>query len=268
MNDTLKDIKNFFKNVSQEYVIEDNGSGVYPELISINDSESFVMEQYRQIAASLQKIRKEKGSKLFLFTSPQPQDGKTTTVSNLAVVLSKEFGKKVLIVDADLRRPRIHKFFNKKNENGLAEVLKKEEDILDYITETDIENLSLLLAGKNIPSNFLSDENLRHNLLRIKHEYDYVLVDSAPILKVTDAAVLGHIVDNVILIVRAQNTPSKLIKEAYELLKSHGSEPSHSVLVNHSHFVDLYNYCVNPHYRNYYSDYYSSYSSKSDDSEE
>ena len=260
MKDYYKNIKNFFKNISQEYIIDDlTNETKSPELVAENDPNSFIVEQYRNIAFGIRKLRKQNGSKVFLFTSPQPQDGKTTTVANLGVVLAKDFNKKVLIIDGDLRRPNIHKIFQKSNKIGFADMLLEKDLNTDYIVDSEIKNLSLLLAGRYSPENFLGNDEIKNIINKLKYEYDFVLIDSAPILKVTDATVLGQYVDATILVIKAQNTPSKLIKEAKQLLKNHEVNPVASILVNHCHLVDLYSYCVNPHYRNYYSNYYEAY---------
>jgi capsular exopolysaccharide synthesis family protein len=263
----LSNIFRFFKNISQEYQIVPSKNSDFSELlISYNDPNSYISEQYRSLASYLLRSPQLKHSKSFLFTSPQPRDGKSTTVSNLGIVLARDFGKKILLIDADLYRPTLHSLFNKENENGLAEVLLGSSELLNSPIKI-MPNLDLMRAGKYSPeitTLITTEDNLSEKPQPLIDKYDLVLFDTPPILKVSDAGVFASVADKLLLVVRAQSTPQDLIVSAKEALISHNVMPAGVVLVNHRRAMDLYNYTVNSHYRDYYSDFYKGYSKKPD----
>ena len=243
----------FFSNISQNYIVNDTSELEYPaELIMANDPESFISEQYLMIANNIAKISKKTSSKTFLFTSAQAKDGKTTTLVNVAVGLATKFKKKVLLVDTDYRRPGLKRFF-------LNNESKDSEELLEMTTETDFENLFYLPVNNKFNLEFLSEEDINSNVRELKYEFDFVLFDTAPVLKVADAASLAPFVDRSVLIVRASQTSGELVNDTINSLNL-SEDKLTTILVNHKTRVDLYSYFVNPHYRNnYYNRYYEPY---------
>lgn len=182
------------------------------ELITWQHSPSFIAEAFRTVLTSILFIGENGSSpRMIVFTSAAAGDGKTTTVSNLGIALS-EIGRRVLIIDADLRRPRQHKIFDVPNETGLSTLLKSQsadpDAWIDTVQETKIPGLWLLPSGPatQAAANLLYSPRLTELLSRVKREYDMILIDSPPVLQMTDARVLGRMVDAAILVARAERT--------------------------------------------------------------
>jgi receptor protein-tyrosine kinase len=149
---------------------------------------------------------------VILFTSPAPGDGKTTITANLAIALA-QCNKRVLLIDGDLRRPRLHKVFNVARRPGLSDLLrevapfgKEIEGIIP--SPLSIPNLYLLTSGELIVPNapLLSTERLPALIARLRSEYDIVLIDATPVLQGPDARLLGRLADGVIMVVRSRKT--------------------------------------------------------------
>ena len=182
------------------------------ELITWQRSPSFVAEAFRTVLTSI-LFTGENGSspRMLVFTSAASGDGKTTVVSNLGIALA-EIGRKVLIIDADLRRPRQHKIFDVPNEAGLSTLLKSHDSEPEawagLVQETKVPGLSVFPSGPatQAAANLLYSPRLTELLARVKKEYDMVLIDTPPMLQMTDARVLGRMTDAVIMVARAEQT--------------------------------------------------------------
>lgn len=182
------------------------------ELITWERSPSFIAEAFRTVLTSILFIGENGSSpRVLVFTSAAAGDGKTTVVSNLGIALA-EIGRKVLIVDADLRRPRQHKIFDVPNEAGLSTLLKSQESASDawagLVQDTRVPGLWLLPSGPatQAAANLLYSPRLTELLAKVKREYDMVLIDTPPMLQMTDARVLGRMVDAAIIVARAERT--------------------------------------------------------------
>jgi len=158
--------------------------------------------------------------KVLLFTSPRMKDGKTTTISNLSVILANA-GSKVLLVDCDLRKPRIHKIFEIANEIGLTNVIARGQDIEKAITKfRELSNLDLITSGvlPPMPTEILSSVKMGQIIKKLKEQYDYILLDTPPILSVTDSAALSKYVDGVVIVSALDKTTYDEIKAAKRAL--------------------------------------------------
>jgi capsular exopolysaccharide synthesis family protein len=193
--------------------------------------------------------------KTILFTSGISSEGKTITVANTAIVLA-QLGHQVLVVDADLRRPACHKALRVQNGPGLTDVLAGLIDLEPAIKTTAVPNLSLLNCG-SIPPNpteLIGSKKMDETLRTLKTRYDFVLVDSPPVVPVSDAVDLSTLVDGVVLVVRGQQTPKHLAKMAVAQLNN-----SHTtilgVVLNR---IDIRSADYAEYYRYYVSDYYPS----------
>jgi succinoglycan biosynthesis transport protein ExoP len=180
--------------------------------------QSTVAEAYRSFRTSLLLSRAD-GVKSLVVTSALPLEGKTSTALNLAIVLG-QLGRRVLLVDGDLRRPRIHEILNVSNRVGLVSVLAAHTDPSKAILSTQLPNVSVLPAGPLAPdpSGLLQSEAMKRFLSTIVGNFDHVVFDSPPVLAVTDAVLLSSLTDGAILCVRAGATPREKVARARDEL--------------------------------------------------
>ncbi len=187
---------------------------------NVLDPLSLVGEQFRRLRASLSLIQKSRGIKALLVTSAGPGEGKTFAACSLAGLLAQEPGRKVLLIDADLRRPRAGKQIGMKSDpgpfQGFSEVLRGETSLIDSIAGSLDGDLFFLPSGKipTNPSELLTSAILEATLKTARSLFDWVVVDSPPVLALSDAAVMAPVCDAVLLVVQANVTPSRLVQEA------------------------------------------------------
>ena len=188
-------------------------------LISKIDANDPVAEAYRTIRYNLKYASLDKPLKSFLITSSNPKEGKTLTVANLGISFSQA-GLKVLLVDTDLRRPALHELFGKLNQAGLTLMVAGEFG-WEAIVTTGINNLSLLPSGPTPwnPGRIFESERLKELINNLNARFDLIILDSAPLLIKSDAAVLGRYVDGVIYLLEAGKTTKKAVAETIEVLK-------------------------------------------------
>jgi capsular exopolysaccharide synthesis family protein len=178
-----------------------------------------VVEQYRKAAATLHQLQLDRGIKVVMITSALAEDGKTLTASNIALTLSESFRRRVLLIDADLRRPAIHTIFGTPNTTGLNDALKAERDEKLTIFEVT-PHLSVLPSGRpnKDPMSNLSSERMRNILEEAATKFDWVLIDTPPVGILADARLLAEMVHAVVLVVGAGRTPFRAIDRAIQAL--------------------------------------------------
>jgi capsular exopolysaccharide synthesis family protein len=179
-----------------------------------------ISEQYRLIRSNILFSSVDNKITTIMITSPEPSDGKSTTASNLSVVLAQQ-GNRVLLVDADLRKPSIHFAFQTSNILGLTSILTKESDLEGTLIKTFIPNLEILTSGPIPPNpsellNSRAMEKLMHDL---STKFDYVVFDTPPVISVTDAQIIGNKCDGVVLVVASGKTHKDRALQAKELLE-------------------------------------------------
>ncbi len=211
-----------------------------------------ISEAYRVVRTNLSFSAVDEGLTSLLVSSPSPGEGKSTTAANLAVVMAQT-GKKVILIDGDLRRPVQHKFFNLPNNMGLTtSILDSQTSVLHHLQETTVPNLRLLTSGP-IPPNpaeLLNSQRMAEVLAALKKESDIVIIDTPPILTVADASILGPQVNGVVLVVETGRTRRDTLVNGVERLAQTGTH-IFGVLLNKVN-LDRAGY-------GYYYYYYSSY---------
>ena len=201
-------------------------------LVADSHSKSVYAEQYRTVRTNIEYSAIDTDLKSILVTSATPGDGKSTTSCNLAIVFAQQ-GKKVLLVDTDLRKPTVHQKFHVHNHMGLSSVLTKKQTIDEAIIDTPIKNLSILTSGP-IPPNpaeLLTSKAMKNLLEMLYQEFDVVILDTPPVLAVADAQILSKHVDGVILVVSSGKTETEQGKKAKQLLVS-SNAPLLGVVLN------------------------------------
>jgi len=229
---------------------------------SAKHPKSSVSEAFRSLRTSLMFSTPEGMPKTILITSPGPGDGKTTTAINLATVMAQN-GSRVLLIDADLRKPRLHRDFGRPQSPGLTNRIagtQGEGNESASIVTTDVEGLFVMPSGNQAPNpaELLSSDRMTKIIAMNARAFDHVIIDTAPILGLADSMVLSRLVDGVIVVTSAGKTPKESIKTSMRRL-SQVRAPLLGVVLN---AVDL----DSPDYA-YYSSYYYNYESD-DDAEE
>src|ERR1039458_526273 len=190
------------------------------ELVTQVRPQSQMAESYRALRTSLLLSNLGAPPKVIMVTSALPQEGKTTTSINVAVVLAQK-GVRVLLIDADLRRPSIHKTLGMGPHSGLSNVLTGSTTIEQAITHTSIlPNLDVLTAGTPPPNpaELLASTNMRDLLAQLREQYDHIVVDTPPSLSVTDAVVLSPRADAVVLVIRSGQTTKQALRRSRDIL--------------------------------------------------
>jgi capsular exopolysaccharide synthesis family protein len=189
-------------------------NGSRKELVLAHPPLSVVAESYRTLRAALLLSRAGQPPRSILFTSSTRQEGKTTTAVNTAIVFA-QMGIRVALIDADLRRPRCHKLLSMENNMGLAELLAGHVEWKHVVRATPTDNLHLITAGSSAPNpaELVGSTRMKEVLTLLQEEYDCVLVDSAPVMPVSDAVLLATIVDGVVLVVDSQKTPKQVVRD-------------------------------------------------------
>ncbi|QSO51148.1 CpsD/CapB family tyrosine-protein kinase [Alicyclobacillus curvatus] len=205
-----------FKGVCRELSL----SSKKPVPIAQSDPRSPITEAYRTIRTNLQFASAVDDIKVVLLTSALPSEGKTSTVSNTAVVTA-EAGKKVLLIDADMRKPQIHQRFQISNLRGLSTVLIREGALGDCIVPSDTEGLFLLPSGPipPNPSELLASKRFAELIQECREQFDLIFIDSPPVLSVSDALILTRSSDGVVFVLDAQATNRKLAQKAVASLQ-------------------------------------------------
>lgn len=192
-------------------------------LIAANEYNLPITEEYRKLKSVIvQLINKNPLQNLLQVTSSIGGEGKSMTSLNLAISLAQEHDKKVLIIDADLRKPTIGKFLGLNPKKGLAECLKENVDIDEVLIETGLGNLIFLPAGTtdNNPVELYSSQKMKNLLTQLKERFKdgYVVIDSSPVLPFAEARILSNLVDGVIFVVKEGGTSLKNIEEGLNTL--------------------------------------------------
>jgi len=235
------------------FEMEPSANGKRPDLVTIHSPKSTASESFRGIRTSILFSSADAAPQVLLVTSAGPSEGKTICASNLAVTMAQS-GSKVLVLDCDMRRPRIHKVFNIGREIGASGVLIGQNGLKEAIITTDIENLDVLPVGQipPNPSEILGSHKMAQMLETLKQSYDRIIMDSPPVTAVTDAIVLSKLVDGVILIVRAGDTPKQVIQNAISQLRAVNAHILGAVLNGIQTGKDSYYYYQ--YYYYYYGD--------------
>lgn len=186
------------------------------KLIVSNNPKSPISETYRVIRTNIQFAGAGKQLKYIAFTSSVPGEGKSTTISNLALTMAQD-GKKVLLIDNDLRKPMQHKVFGLLNK-GLTNIIAMGLTFDEVVNKDVFPNLDVLTSGPipPNPSEMLGSEKMSDILKEVGEKYDFILLDLPPILAVTDAAIVGHMADGIVLVVRSGITAPEEAKKRLE----------------------------------------------------
>lgn len=205
------------------------------------------IEQYRRLAGTLHELQLERDLKTLMVTSALPREGKTLTVTNLALTLSGSYARRVLLIDADLRRPSVHEILNLSNTAGLSEALQSE--LPQWPIRQVSPLLSVLTAGKpeNNPLTLLTSDRMQRLLDESARRFDWVLLDAPPVGFMPDAALLAGMTRAILFVISAGSTPYHLVQRATTEL---GLDCIVGTVLNR---IDDHNIPATGYYRGYYA---------------
>lgn len=198
-------------------------------------------EAFRLLRSSLKWTQRDASAKTLLISSALSEEGKTTTSANLAVVYALE-GKRVLLIDCDMRRPRLHKVFRVPQNPGVAQVLRAGLDPATAVRDTSFPGLSFLPAGRDADetTDLIGSERMRALLATLSDSFDAIIIDSPPVLGVADAVALGPLVDGVLMVVGAGTTDRHAVEQALGQLAGSGARVVGAVLNDSRGEVERY----------------------------
>jgi len=214
-----------------------HGKGVnQPELIFSTDGRSSLAEAYRQLRTSVLLSTAGRAPKTLLVTSSQPAEGKTTTATNIAISLAQT-GASVLIIDSDMRRPRLHTIFETDNRKGLSTYLSSEmtdAELFGMIEQHAPSGLHFLTSGPvpPNPAELLGSEPMRKLLCCLEKTFTHVVIDSPPIASFTDGVLISTMVDGVLLVVHGGKSSRHVVRRARQVLQDVGAKIFGVVLNN------------------------------------
>ena len=216
------------------------------KLVTVSETKSHIIEQFRTIRTNIKFSMPDEPLKTILITSSTPGEGKSTNAANLGVIFAQE-DKRVLIIDADMRKPTLHHTFKTFNKVGLSNILARRSALHDAVQETFIVGLNIITSGPIPPNSaeLLSSQGLDVLLQHVKNDYDIIIIDSPPLLSVTDAQILANKCDGTIMILNTGVVDKRAVKKAKALLAA-----SHTKILG----VVLNNYKT-PSHHNYYEEY-------------
>jgi protein-tyrosine kinase len=175
-------------------------------------------EEFRTLRSRLYQIREKMPLKRLMVTSALPKEGKSFVAANLAQVMVRQHGRRALVIDADLRNPGMHRHFGAPQSPGLAEYLLGECDEFAALQRGPMENLFFAAAGRAVPSapELLANGRLKLFLQRVEPLFDWIIMDTSPVIPVSDATLVAGACDGILMVVRSNVTPSDLARRARE----------------------------------------------------
>lgn len=223
-------------------------------IVSFHDPASPVGEQYKILRTNIESLRQSKGYSVFAVTSSIHGEGKTITSINLALSLAQDLNnRKILLIDADMRKCRAAKYLGIEQSPGLSEILREKAGVDSALVSPSVENFTVLPAGKvpRNPSELLASKNMERLILMLKPKFDYIFIDTPPIMPLTDACIIAPLTDGVIMVIQAGRTQREVIRHAENRLYQAHAKTLGYIMTNVEYHLPQYLY----RYVHEYSDY-------------
>jgi capsular exopolysaccharide synthesis family protein len=217
MDQTMERAGNFLPRVDESVT----GNEVDRRLVSLTAPASSAAEQYRSLYYRLERMRELRPMKVIAFTSAMPGEGKTVSAVNLALAAARANpDRRILLIDADLRRSNVGTVLGIKSKPGLSELLAGEVEVRDVVRRFASTRLAILPAGgvPEEPTQVLASSRMKQLLKAVRDNFDEIYVDLPPTLPFADAGILAHQADGVLMVIRANVTPVKAVNQAVEQL--------------------------------------------------
>jgi len=260
LDDTVKGPEDVTRNVNLPVLgvvaVHETGKG---ELITATQPRSPIAEAFRSLRTNIQFASVDRNLQTILVTSALPSEGKSTVAANLAIALAQS-GKRVVLLEADLRRPSVHRYLAVPNRLGLSAIFVQPQVYLDgSLQGTHVPNLKVLTSGDlpPNPSELLGSERMQAIIRQVREQADVLVLDTPPVMAVTDAVVLAPRVDGVLLVVKPGDTKTSALQAAVEQLRRVGANVLGVVLNEVQTKGFRYRYYSNSYYYYYgYHEYY------------
>ncbi len=248
LEERVKNLQERLKNRVYIAKATDN-SGIDPRAVTYFNPSAPVSEQYRILRTNILSKSLNKSAKTFLITSAIHAEGKSVTALNLAIVLAQDFDKKVFLIDCDLRGGDIHRLLNIPLTPGLSNILADGVAFEIAFQNSKIKNLAVLTRGEmpSNPSELLGSLKMKRLLEGIKSKFDYIILDSPPVMAMTDAGILSAQSDGVMFVVQAGRTQERIVRQAQDLLQQARAKILGFILTHADYYA--------PGYRSYYYHY-------------
>lgn len=242
------------KKPEVQYVVKKvENTKIEPHIVSFHDPSSPIGEQYKIIRTNIQSLQAAKDLKTFVITSSINGEGKTVTAINLVIMMAQDLNSKnILLIDADMRKGRVAQYLGLNKSPGLSEILKGELEPDSTFVSPNIDNLTIIPAGKvpKNPAELLGSKKMRVLLESLRARFDYVFIDSPPVMPLTDPCILGAMVDGVIMVAQAGRTQRDMIRHAEQRLAQAHANMLGYIVTNVEYHLPNYLY----RYVNKYSD--------------
>jgi exopolysaccharide/PEP-CTERM locus tyrosine autokinase len=245
------------EKAKREMLFKMEDANIDPHIVALQKPYSSVVEEYRKLISSIDKMNRHQESirNVLVITSSIGGEGKSITAINLAITMAQNYDNTVLLIDADIRRPSIHKYLNIKTGKGLSDCIIDGIDVGSALLKTGLSNLKFMSAGKHVenPVEILSSKTMRGLLEDLKYRYAdrYIIIDASPVLPFAETRLLCSLADGVIFIVKDGLTTVQNVTESMEILES---AKVLGVVYNDVSMESVSNsYLYN--YYNYYADY-------------
>lgn len=227
------------------------------KLYTLDSPKASISESFRMLRTNLMYTNVDREIRVLLFTSGGPGEGKSLVIANLAVVMAQA-GKKVILVDCDLRKPVVHEIFQLSNENGVTKYVTGYCTWEEAVQDTQVPNLSVLTSGP-IPPNpaeLVGSKRMDGLVSMLRDRFEVVLIDSPPVMAVTDSIILGSKADGVVVVIRSGMAKNAAVTETCEQLKKAGANLVGTVLNDVAWNSHYYNKRYGKYYKHYYRNYY------------
>lgn len=218
------------------------------DLITVKSPKDPVSEAYKTLRTNIQFSSFDEKVKTIMITSAGSGEGKSITSANLAVVMA-QLGNKTILIDCDERKPNIHKIFGLSNMYGLSNLLASDDNFESAIVDSGIDNLKVLTSGVKVPnpSELLGSKKMSKLIDSLKEKYDYIILDTTPILAVTDAQIISKYSDGCLLVISSGEAEKEAVIKSKEALENVNSKILGVVLnkikVNYKLYYKKYYYC-------------------------
>ncbi|MBL7069012.1 MAG: CpsD/CapB family tyrosine-protein kinase [Candidatus Omnitrophica bacterium] len=239
-----------------QYVVKKvEGTSIDQHIVAFHDSTSPIAEQYKILRTDIQNFKATKNYKTFVITSSIDAEGKTVTSLNLAISMAQDLNdKSILLIDGDLRKGKIAKYLGMEKHAGLSEFLQDRADLDSIFIKPDIANLTVILAGRKPknPSELLNLKKMESFLALLKDRFDYIFIDTPPVMNLTDACILGPMTDGVLFVFQAGRTQREAIREAENRLIQSRAKLLGYVMTGVEYYLPNYLYRYIHKYDNYH----------------